>query len=263
MRPQRKTMSAAIIILTLIFELSIFKVSATSSTWAKPRPSTDRTFDETIGNAQTDNVASVGIGVNIGKYSENDSSYDYNDHLNLKVSVSANSREGIDYHYDDESESYRWINVTNPTGITGDDSGANISIPLSYPCPILFYGVKYTSVWVCSNGFLSFDCNRNDPNPSSIPNSDKPNTIIAPFWRDLKPNLGGSITYGVAPGLFGGYNAFVVSWNNVPDVSGNKQSFQVVIQMWDSDVLSNVHHLIFFQYLSITNGPSTSIGIEN
>jgi hypothetical protein len=232
----------AVLFVSLLFFLH-FPVDAVPYDWSKPRPTSYRRFNETIANAYTDERASVGIGLTTGDYDENDPGRNNHDHQSLNVVVSANSREGIEYLVSGVC-SYNWYSVSNPTGITGDDSGYNLTIPL-YPGPILFYGVEYWSVWVCSNGFISFDNNRIDANPSSIPNTQEPNAIIAPFWRDLKPNLGGSITWGIVQGFYGNW-ALVISWNNVPDASGTPQTFQVVIEMPGNSPSGNVHHLIYF-----------------
>ncbi|MEM3697931.1 MAG: hypothetical protein QXQ94_10650 [Candidatus Bathyarchaeia archaeon] len=130
--------------------------------------------------------------------------------------------------------------------------------------PFLFYGVEYWRIWVCSNGFISLTSESAEANPQSIPSNSTPNAVIAPFWRDLKPNHGGSITYGkkIFNGEDGNYY-FVVSWNNVLDANGNPQTFQLLIQErrgWGSDVF---HNKIFFQYKSITKDLPTSIGVEN
>lgn len=56
---------------------------------------------------------------------------------------------------------------------------------------------------------------------------------------------------------------FVVSWNNVPDDSGNPQTFQVLIKEEPGWEGKYYHNLIFFQYKSITKSYSTAVGIED
>jgi len=216
--------------LLLLSSFIVFPVQATGTfDWSKPRPSTYRTFSETIGNASTDGEAAVGIGVTIGEYVEDSPSHDYNDYLGLKVSVSANTRRGIDYAFQYPAHGFQWLEVSNPTGITGDDDGVWIDLSVEAGFSVLYYGVEYDKIWVCSNGFVSFTSECTDANPQTIPSNNTPNAIIAPFWRTLKPNRSGSITYGVR--LFDIHEFFVVSWNNVPDANGNPQTFQLLIEI--------------------------------
>lgn len=252
---KKKILVKIFIALVLLSRLLIFPASAASS-WSKARPSSDITYDETIGNAYTDGIASVGMGVTIGKYSENDPGYNYNDHLSLRISVSANTRKEIYYDLW-EPWSYNWYEVSELTTITGDDAGVWLDLPFT----VLYYGVEYNKVWVCSNGFLSFDLESTKYTPDPIPNTNQPNSIIAPFWRDLNPAAGGSITYGYisqTPPLF------VISWNNVPNYgNGVPQTFQIVIRGRQRAGSENYHNLIFFQYKSITKDCLTTVGIED
>ena len=116
---------------------------------------------------------------------------------------------------------------------------------------------EYDSVWVSSNGFISFDPNAEPTNPyysRSIPNTDAPNTFAAPFWRDLDPSRGGSITYGVVnhPPA-GNAECFVISWNNIPNKNWpyNPQTFQVVIEDAPERSLRHRQSRIWFQYTSV------------
>jgi len=248
---KKALVSFVIVAMLLCGSLVLSPVRATSSDWSKPRPSKHRVFDDTVGNSQTYGAASIGMGVHIYQYIEGVS--DEDDFLHFKVSASANTRVGIEYEY--QSHGFGWRTVSNPTGINGDNAGAWFDLGFTF----LFYGVEYDKIWVCSNGFICLDSERTDATPSTIPSTDEPNTIIAPFWRDLKP--GGSITYGVK--LFDIHEYFVVSWNNVPDANDNPQTFQLLIEIrqgWGGD---DFHNHIYFQYENITKDLPTSIGVEN
>lgn len=248
-----KALTSTLIPILFLSVLLVFPASATSS-WSKPRPASTITYDETIGKAESDSIASTEIAVTIGQYSENDPGYGYNDHLSLKISASANTRKGLQYDW--FTWSYNWYTVSEPTGITGDDTGVDLTLPF----PVLYYGVEYNHVWVCSNGFLSFDSQSTDPVPESIPNTDKPSSTVAAFWRDLNPAAGGSITYGIidqTPQLF------VISWNNIPNKgNGVPQTFQMVIRgRFQTDAYSE--NDILFQYQSITKDYPAAVGLED
>ncbi len=140
---------------------------------------------------------------------------------------------------------FSWINTSTSTGITGDDDSKVFSLPFTFN----FYGVNYNQVSICSNGFLSFTSTSTSYQPKDIPNSDEPNALIAPFWRDLNPSATGEITY------YSDATKFVVTWQGVKNyANSNTQTFQVILK---SD------GTIIFQYQNITNDVTTVIGIEN
>jgi hypothetical protein len=251
-----KEFITAIIIITIIMTLFVFPISADSG-WSKPRPSSFVTYNEKIENAYTDSKASVGLGVHIFEYVERSTDHDY---LTFRFSVPANTRVGIEY--DIRSTRYTWVDVSNPTGITQDDNGTWCDLPF----PVLFYGVWCNCVWICSNGFLSFNSTSTSYSPQAIPNTAEPNLLIAPFWRDLRPYSTqgpGSITYST----IGTYpdRIFIISWNDVPNYSnGAPQSFQVLIFESKSEIyLWKYHNVMYFQYKSITKDYTTTVGVEN
>lgn len=250
---KKKQLLALLIATSLLLgSFLIYPVNATETfDWSKPRPSRYRTFDNVLGSHFTDGKAAIGIGVHICDYVENESAYPY-DEVRFRISVSANTRVGIDYEVFDYGN-YYWYDVYRPSNISADDSG--VWLPLGFK--FLFYGVYYTKVWICSNGFLCFDSETTDSNPQTIPNDAAPNTIVAPFWRDLNPAAGGSITYDYIGG-----DKLVVSWNNVLDEQNNPQTFQVVLYHYPSPEW-NPNDGIWFQYKSVTKSNYTVVGIEN
>lgn len=101
------------------------------------------------------------MGVHVTEYFENSPAFDYKDVLGLRIVATANSREIITY--DISTSSYAWYIVTDPTYVTSDDESKWIS----FPYPVRFYGgrrsAEYSGVYVCSNGFITFDSNPTDP----------------------------------------------------------------------------------------------------
>jgi len=255
----KKKIPASIIATIVLLSSLLVPPASAASSWSKPRPSNDTDYFETIGNAYTNGIASVGMGVQIWDYNERAAGY--LDELNLRVSVSANTRVGIGYNINPCS--YAWFSVSNSTNITLDNSGVWLDLPFEVA---LFHGVYYNRVWVCDNGFLSFDSNSTSNTPQAIPNTDKPNSLIAPFWRDLDPDpsKGGSITYGTIGSP--GDDSFVISWNGVPNkVNGTaKQSFQIIIfRIGSFSQPYSQHNRIYFQYKSITKDCPTVVGVED
>ncbi|MBM3322975.1 M6 family metalloprotease domain-containing protein, partial [candidate division WOR-3 bacterium] len=81
--------------------------------------------------------------------------------------------------------SYTWVDITG-TGTmlgSGDDARWSVTLPASYS----FYGTGYGTVWVSTNGWLSFgsDPGTNAPANTAVPNSGAPNRAVYAFWDDL------------------------------------------------------------------------------
>jgi hypothetical protein len=153
-------------------------------------------------------------------------------------------------NYSIYSGTYSLRSATTATGITGDDAGKWISLTGLSGGGFNFYGTKYTQVWVCSNGFISFKDASTAYSPAAIPNTAAPNALAAPFWRDLNPT-GGAIYYSISSA------EFVVYWSGVKNyANSNQQWFQIILQKGDPDQ-------VIFQYQTISNDVSTSYGVEN
>jgi len=143
--PRKKVLTT---IITSILACSVFlniqPASATESDWSKPRPSRYRDFNETLGEASSDGIASLGMGVTIGEYVEDSSSHDNNDYLGLKVSVSANSRGWIEYYWGDPLYGYSWVEATQPTLLA-------IMMERGYSCmTTFFFTVWNTTKYGCA-----------------------------------------------------------------------------------------------------------------
>ena len=127
---------------------------------------------------------------------------------------------------------YDWIDIedvgTPLNTINGDDGdnqddSQNISLPFTFP----FYGEEYSSITVCSNGWISFgesslESFRND----HLPGVAGPSPMLAVFWDDLTVDQGGEV--------FGYYdsalNVYIVQWNNVKTYEDNSnESFQAIL----------------------------------
>ncbi len=120
-----------------------------------------------------------------------------------------------------------------------------------------FFGVSYSQFVISSNGFISFDLAAGTGCCSGqvLPNNTTPNNLVAGFWEDLAPNVGGSIGYGV----FGTAPArrLVISYTSVPHYStGIPVTFQ--IKLHES---SNVVEVVCID--CTTDGGLHTQGIDN
>ncbi len=227
--------------------------------WEIGRPSDYTGINERVESSYSDGAATVGLGVNISTYYENDAQLGGRDGVGLLIAATANTREIISYAA--SATPYTWYTVDEPTYITGDDESKGIP---PFLAPVRFYGgrrsAEYDGVIVCSNGFITFDSISTERYyGSTIPSEDGPNTFIAPFWTDLKPNEGGSITWGYVEAV----PAYVISWNEVPNKYGTPQTFQVVIEWAPGSPGVYRNSRIWFNYQSITLDDDTTVGIED
>ncbi len=241
--------------------------------WTAERPRDTFTINQRFDNNNSDGRASVGLGVHIGEFLQSGTTCSSSaDCFQTYIVATANTRKGITY---DLVESptwpacYQWLDVTNVLSIPADDGYGviNASQFLPYVSYVRLYGgplsANYQLIYISRNGFLTFDSGHSDPTyPYAIPDVRGPNGFIAPFWKDLKP--GGEIRYGVATrncDTGGGWtpNILVISWIDVPDASGELQTFQVLIN-GGQDMDSS---RIYFQYKSVTTSIRTVIGIED
>ncbi len=163
------------------------------------------------------------------------------------------------YEWIDSNEangpSYNWVDLTgNGTEInfTSDDQmSSSINIGFDFP----YYDETYSSLRVCSNGFISFDgTGASQWTNISIPLSDDPDNFIAPFYDDLSPQNSGAVHYYHDTAL----NRFIVSFTMVPHYGSTypgTYSFQAILYASGKIIFQ-------YDYLSGTVNSQT-IGIEN
>ncbi len=141
---------------------------------------------------------------------------------------------------------FLWIEPVNAETLhMADDDNALISLPFPFP----FYNSTLRQIYVVSNGFLTSTNSRSASNVSMPVTS--LNNLIAPFWDDLNPAVGGNILvfYDSLE------DAFVILWDDVPHYgSGGPYTFEVIL-------FRNGN--IAFSYLSLgVPRNSSTIGIQ-
>jgi hypothetical protein len=161
---------------------------------------------------------------------------------------------------------YGWNDIAGTGTLLGygDDSRWSFSLPYNFS----FYGTSYTTVWVCTNGWLSFgaDPGTNNATNTAIPNSAAPSRAVFAFWDDLNvvaPDSGGVYyqTYGTSPNC-----STVVMWKhaqvkNSMDPVQNQVSFQVVLH--ESGRVQVRYRDIWLSDTLHKWGRSASVGVEN
>lgn len=165
----------------------------------------------------------------------------------------AGGPDAYGYSWADSNEpggpAYNWFDISGIGTVVGASDDTNYG-PFNLGFTFNYYGVDYTNVRVCTNGWLSFTSTSNTLSPQGIPNTADPNALLAVMMRDLNPGSAGSLKYYVD-----GSSRFIVQWTGVP-VYGTSdfQTFQVII---------NADGSIVYQYQTVVNATNCSVGIEN
>lgn len=112
------------------------------------------------------------------------------------------------------------LNVDPNALSLGDDAAMRIPLPFVFP----FCGGLYDSVWVSSNGCLTFGAGDAAFLISTADLMAGPPRIAA-LWSDLTPDLGGSITAGAVG------SDFVVAYTGVPEfLFGGANTFSITLR---------------------------------
>jgi hypothetical protein len=176
-------------------------------------------------------------------------------------------QSSIDAQGGPDAFGYRWIDSDDPGGpsfewndilsvgtqLTGwspssDDGNVNVTLPWAFS----FYGTSYTSMTVCTNGWISFVSTTTEYSNSAIPTTTTPNGAIYGLWDDLNLSTSGTVHY---------YNdianqRFVVQYTNVPFYSGTgTATFQIILYRDGS--IRTLYRSVVGQLTSCT------IGVEN
>jgi hypothetical protein len=155
------------------------------------------------------------------------------------------AKSGSTPNYTKSTATYSWVTTSTSLGLTGDDAYKAVTLPFTFN----FYGTNYTSVNVCTNGFLNFGTSSTAYSPATIPSTAAPNALMAVLWRDLNADASTSITYSSSA------SQFVVTFGNIKNYSNtSRQTFQIIL---------TPDGKIKYQWQTVTNDVTTSIGVEN
>jgi subtilisin family serine protease len=117
-----------------------------------------------------------------------------------------------------------------PLRSIGDEQILNFNVP-----SFIYNGRTYTRLGIVSDGYLVVgggDANDIQPTPPNIPNSARPNNVLAPFWNDLDGGAGSIAGQGFLINVLtdGVNNWLVVQWNEHP--FGGSTSTLETFQVW-------------------------------
>jgi hypothetical protein len=172
----------------------------------------------------------------------------------------ARSRAGVgdQFGYTVQSETFSWVDISGTgTGVAFPSSDNSFVGPVAIGFSVPFYENDYSSLYISTNGIVTFGEISLAPNMAAIPFSGSPNNFAAPLWDDLDVGgvNSGEVYYdliGTAPN-----RTFVVAFENVTRTNspGNPLSFET---------LFHENGDICFQYDSLSGDLSNAVaGIED
>ncbi len=173
---------------------------------------------------------------------------------------------------------YNWEELSPGLGGPGtrinfsstDDKSVLVTLPFAFT----YYGKRYLTVIVCTNGFISPDTYRMDMGGNywanffnwPIPDPGNAKAQISPFWDDLQISLTGN--YGVFSWHDVTNHRFLIEWNHTTHRNtGAVETFEIII--YDPAYYPTItgDAEIVFQYDVINNNDSeenySSVGIES
>jgi hypothetical protein len=123
-----------------------------------------------------------------------------------------------------------------PIAGVGDETVVNADVP-----PFKYGSEEYSKLALMSNGYAVVgggDTADLDFVPQTFPDAGRPNNVLAPYWTDLDPGSGGSVSIGSRTD---GVNTWtILEWNAVPVYGrpADAQSFQIWIQQGDTESIT-------------------------
>jgi hypothetical protein len=165
--------------------------------------------------------------------------------------IDSNDPQGPVYEWNDISATgtlvANWVPTSSyPATDEGKAGPFNLGFTFKY------YGIEYSNVWFCSNGFVSFiDITDAGMSNSNIPSLGIPNNLIAGIWDDLDGQTTGKVYYKQEP------TKFIVQYNNWPGYYSGTGPFT-----WQFVIHKNGKVILYYKTITGTSNSAT-VGIEN
>jgi len=176
------------------------------------------------------------------------------DEPDLPVVTDFGGPDAFGYMWFDSNEpngpAFDWVDVSSfgqPLTFSDDQNQGPFALGFTMP----FYDNSFGSIRICSNGWISFTSTSTTYSNTSIPASGEPNNLLAPFWDDLNPSLGGTIYF-----YTNNLDTAIVQYDAISHYGGSGvYTFQVIL-LADGNIV--------FQYLNVSGLlNSATVGIEN
>lgn len=164
----------------------------------------------------------------------------------------------INYSIDD-TVAYNWVDISGTgtdLGMVCDDCEAQITLPFAFG----FYGTPYTTMWVGTNGAMSFTDSNIDYDNQCLPATNQ-TTLIAPFQDDLDTYSGAVYweVQGSAPN-----RQVIVQWHNINHLYMiGSTTFQAILYEGSNRILFQYQDVDFVDgYEYLDNGASATVGVQ-
>ncbi|MHC4497722.1 MAG: C25 family cysteine peptidase, partial [Planctomycetota bacterium] len=163
---------------------------------------------------------------------------------------------------------FDWVEIAPSAGGPGteltaltmqDDRSTLVTMPFTFQ----YYGLDYTELTICTNGWLAMGnaTPDSDWSNSAIPNVDGPPSMIAPFWEDMNLEVGGQIAtyYDTVE------DYFIVEFYEVPQWSPTTalETFEVIFYDPAVHTTPTGDGKILIQYMVVGDPSECTVGIEN
>jgi len=139
----------------------------------------------------------------------------------------------------------------NPTGSAqamqlGDDDSQEVSFSSGFLFP--FFGTVYSSVYVGSNGYLTFGSADRSYTATASRHNSKPR--VSAVFTDLNPSAGGQVSYQQLP------DRFVVTFEDVPTFSSTSQRNSFQFALYSDGAIS-------LTYLEVSSSNAVVAGVSS
>jgi hypothetical protein len=154
--------------------------------------------------------------------------------------------------------------ATPVAGVTTDDS---VSTVTALPFTVSYFGSPMTHYSVSSNGFIQlWPSSAGSPSSSfsntTLPAAGTPNSVVAAFWDDLRPNAGADVrtlTTGAA-----GSRIFTTQWTNWRATGAGTEALTFQAQFAETTGRIEFHYCTMTAGAGMENtGSSATIGVED
>ena len=154
---------------------------------------------------------------------------------------------------------YAWEDTSGATVLSqGTADDVAYTVPLGFD--FLFYGVRYSTVYACTNGFVSFGMPLTYRFSFIVPNDYMTGALAAVYLDDLIVNASGSVSYkkvGETPN-----SRMVITWNKPLHAGGSQSTaaFQIILYEATGVVKMQYQNVAMDLY---AGGSNAVIGIQN
>lgn len=170
-----------------------------------------------------------------------------------------------------EAPVYNWVELDPGYGGNGtllplgEDGTSTLPVPFSFP----FYGVACDSVSICANGWIKAgSTNLGTYTNWPIPDTYGPSAMIAPFWDDLSDSL--PMPNHVYYAYDNTNHRFIIEWSRIYHTyadsiphPGDPETFEAILYDPAYNPTLTGDGEILYQYMSIINPLSSTVGIED